>query len=314
MDILPITFTPIYQERVWGGRELERIYRRTLPTPDLPYGESWEISDRPDDQSIVSHGIHQGKSLHELWSHQREAIFGPDLTGERFPLLIKILDARDDLSIQVHPPADIAPQLGGEPKTEMWYIADAAPGASLYVGLKNGTTKESFESALREGRTEDCIHAIPAKTGDSIHIPSGRIHAIGAGFLIYEIQQNSDTTYRVYDWNRLGLDGSPRQLHIDESLVCIDYTDHEPTMDQPHGHTLARCPYYHVEKFDLIEGASVGNPDPHHFSIITIVSGSLTDASGRTYLPGDFLLMPKSASPLTAHTLTAILQTTIPQN
>ncbi|SHK20363.1 mannose-6-phosphate isomerase, type 1 [Rubritalea squalenifaciens DSM 18772] len=308
----PITFSPHYMERVWGGRSLESTYARKLPKADTPYGESWEISDRPEAQSVVDHGHYAGKSLHDLWRDYRGEIFGEDIEGERFPLLIKILDARSDLSIQVHPPAQIAPAMGGEPKTEMWYIADADPNAKIYVGLKKGVTKESFEQALKEGRCEETVHAIHPKTGESIHIPSGRLHAIGSGLLIYEIQQNSDTTYRVYDWNRLGLDGKPRDLHIEESLECIDFEDFEPTMDTPQGHTLAKCPYYHVEKLALSESASVGNPDPLRFSIITIVSGKLMDSEGRAFTPGSFLLMPKGATPLTATKDTTILQTTIP--
>lgn len=310
----PITFTPIYQQRIWGGRELESVYQRQLPKADTPYGESWEITDRTDEQSIVKSGPHKGKSLHQLWSQERASIFGVDLTAERFPLLIKILDARDDLSIQVHPPAEIAPSLNGEPKTEMWYIAGAIPSAQIYVGLKEGTTRRQFEQALHQGSCEDLVHAITPQVGDSIHIPSGRIHAIGAGLLIYEIQQNSDTTYRVFDWNRNGLDGQPRQLHIEESLACIDFDDFEPTMDSPNGNTLARCPYYHVERLNLIEGSTIGNPDPERFSILTVVSGTLCDTDGNTYSAGDFMLMPRGSHPLATLSDACILQTTIPRN
>ena len=221
LAVEPIAFSPIYMTRVWGGRSLDTIYQRNLPD-NQPYGESWEISDRPNEQSIVSSGFHVGKSLHDLWTNHREEIFGKGLTGDRFPLLIKILDARDDLSIQVHPPAEIAGELGGEPKTEMWYIADCDPGAKLYIGLKNGSTRESFEQSLLDGTVEKQVHAVRPKAGESIFIPSGRLHAIGAGFLIYEIQQNSDTTYRVFDWNRVGLDGTPRDLHVEESMTSIN--------------------------------------------------------------------------------------------
>ena len=136
--------------RVWGGRSLETIYQRNLPD-DQPYGESWEMSDRPDEQSIVSSGPYAGKSLHDLWTNHREAIFGKGFTGDRFPLLIKILDARDDLSIQVNPPENLSRKLGGEPKTEMWYIADCDPGAKLYIGLKDKCTRETFQQSLSDG-------------------------------------------------------------------------------------------------------------------------------------------------------------------
>lgn len=308
-----ITFTPLYMERVWGGRELETIYGRTLPKSEPPYGESWEMTDRPDEQSVVDSGSFKGMTLGELWQEKRAEIFGSGFeSSERFPLLIKILDARDDLSIQVHPPTEIAPELNGEPKTEMWYIADATPDAKLYVGMKEGVTREDFAQAINDGTVDQVVHAIDAKAGDSIFIPSGRLHAIGAGFLIYEIQQNSDTTYRVFDWNRVGLDGAPRELHIDESMRCIDFDDVEPSMDTPDGNTLAACSFFKVEQLELKSGTSVGNPDPERFSIVTVVSGEVQSSDGRTHKAGDFLLQPKNAAPLTALGEVTILQTTIP--
>ncbi|MGD1979240.1 MAG: class I mannose-6-phosphate isomerase [Akkermansiaceae bacterium] len=306
----PLTFLPIYMTRVWGGRSLESIYHRDLPD-DQPYGESWEISDREDEQSVVKGGPYHGKTLHELWSSHREEIFGAGLHGDRFPLLIKILDARDDLSIQVHPPTSIAKQLGGEPKTEMWFIADCEPDAALYIGLKNGATRESFEQALREVTVEEVVHAVHPSPGESIFIPSGRLHAIGSGFLIYEIQQNSDTTYRVYDWNRVGLDGHPRDLHIDESLASIDFEDHEPTMDEPKGSTLASCEFFVVDRHELTDGQAIGNQE-ERFSILTVVSGTITSSGGAEFQKGDFLLLPKDADPLRATGDTVVLQTRLP--
>ena len=312
MDV--ITFEPLYMERVWGGRELENVYGRKLPNPDTPFGESWEMTDRPSEQSIVSHGPYQGKTLGQLWKNEREKIFGTGFNDKtHFPLLIKILDARDDLSIQVHPPADKAPELGGEPKTEMWYIADATPDAKLYVGLKKDVTRQDFQNAIENGTVDQVVHAITPQKGDSIFIPSGRLHAIGAGLLIYEIQQNSDTTYRVFDWNRMGLDGKPRELHVDESMACIDFDDIEPHMDTPDGNTLAHCPYFQVDQLNLTAGTNINNPDTERFSIITVVSGTISSPDGRTYSPGDFLLMPRGTSPLTAQENASILQTSIPR-
>lgn len=307
-----LTFHPIYQQRVWGGRKLETIYKRSLPLSDTPYGESWEISDRPEAQSVVTNGPFKGKSLHELWSTQREEIFG-DYSSENFPLLIKILDAQTDLSIQVHPPQHLAVKFGGEPKTEMWYIAHAEAGAKIYVGLKIGTTREAFEEALYNGDPDKLVHVIEPKTGESIHIPSGRLHAIGAGLVIYEVQQNSDTTYRVFDWNRVGLDGTPRELHVEESMQCIDFEDFEPTMDVPIGNTLAECPYYKVDQFQLNKGDSISNPKEDKFSIITVVEGSLSDSTGYKYPEGSFLLSPKGGSALVANSSSKVLQTTLPQ-
>ena len=144
---------------------------------------------------------------------------------DKFPLLIKILDAQEKLSLQVHPPADKAAQLSGEPKTEFWYVADAAPGAELFVGLKKGTTRAEFERKIKDGTVADCVQQIPVQKGDAMFLPSGRVHALGGGNVIFEIQQNSDTTYRVFDWNRVGLDGKPRELHIKESLASINFDD-----------------------------------------------------------------------------------------
>lgn len=309
----PITFSPLYMQRVWGGRELEQIYGRKLPQDNQPYGESWEIVDRQDEQSIVHGGALNGLTLHELWINHRLDIFGEDLPeSERFPILIKILDARDDLSIQVHPPLHLAAMLDGEPKTEMWYIADCSPGAKLYVGLKEGVTRPDFEKALATGTLENLVHSISASPGDSIFIPSGRLHAIGAGFLIHEIQQNSDTTYRVFDWNRLGLDGKPRDLHVDQSLASIDFADFTPSMDCPCGQTLASCEFFRTDRISVEEGSSICNPDPNRFSILSIIEGCLTTDSGQTFKKGSFLLLPKGANPLRATTSTTLLQITIP--
>ncbi|MDA7934126.1 class I mannose-6-phosphate isomerase [Akkermansiaceae bacterium] len=308
----PIAFSPIYMTRVWGGRSLETVYQRDLPD-DQPYGESWEMSDRAGEQSIVSSGPFAGKSLHDLWTNHREEIFGDDLTGDRFPLLIKILDARDDLSIQVHPPAEVADELGGDPKTEMWYIADCDPGAKLYIGLKDGCTRDTFERSLAEGTVEEQVHAVSPRAGESIFIPSGRLHAIGAGFLIYEIQQNSDTTYRVFDWNRVGLDGAPRDLHIEESMASIDFDDFEPGMDQPDGDTLASCEYFVVTRHNIPESQEITIQNDA-FSIITVISGEIRSDAGTIFKTGDFLILPRNAHPLIAQTDCQVLRTRLPGN
>ncbi|MCU0749743.1 MAG: class I mannose-6-phosphate isomerase [Akkermansiaceae bacterium] len=300
-------------ERVWGGRELERVYGRKLPVPDRPFGESWEIVDREKEQSVVDQGPLAGTSLHDLWMNQREELFGAGYDGHaRFPILIKVLDARDDLSIQVHPPADLAPSLGGEPKTEMWFIADCDAGAKLYVGLKRGVTRTDFENAISDGSVADCVHAISPKPGDSIFIASRRLHAIGAGFLIHEIQQNSDTTYRVFDWNRMGLDGKPRELHVPESMASIDFDDFEPSMDTPSGETLAACEYFKTDRKSLAAGETLSNPEPGRFSIISVVDGNLKTAAGRVLGKGMFALLPKGCDALQAETASSVLQVTLP--
>jgi mannose-6-phosphate isomerase len=314
MRMEPITFLPLYMQRVWGGRELERVYGRSLPDAQQPFGESWEIVDREPEQSIVDQGEFAGRSLHELWSEMRSEIFGDGfLDHPRFPILIKILDARDDLSIQVHPPSHLAPLLNGEPKTEMWFIADCDPGAKLYVGLKNGVTRRDFENSLADGSVADCVHALTPMPGDSIFIASSRLHAIGAGFLIHEIQQNSDTTYRVFDWNRLGLDGKPRDLHVAESLASIDFSDFEPRMDVPVDGTLAACDFFKTDLLSLAHGDAVESPQQDRFSILSVVEGELQSPGGRKFGKGSFLLIPRAAAPLHALAASKVLQITLPR-
>lgn len=316
----PIVFQPIYQERVWGGRELETRFGRELPLAELPYGESWEMVDREEADSLVAAGPGEyvGRTLGALWREERDAIFGERYSGREgpFPLLLKILDARDRLSIQVHPPAKVAPRLGGEPKTEMWYIAEAEDGAVLYAGLKRGVAREAFERGIAAGETEGQVHRMEAKTGDFIFIPSGRLHAIGAGLTIFEIQQNSDTTYRVFDWNRLGLDGAPRDLHVKESLECIDFEDVEPAMNRAKGELLVECPEFRVEEWALAAGETRPVTGEDAFSIVTVVAGSVACGS-RAFGPGDFFLVPAGAeggarAVRAVHGGAKILRTTLP--
>ena len=230
MTLYPFTFRPIFKERVWGGRKLESLYKKELP-PGAVIGESWEISDRPGDASVIANGPLAGKDLRWLMEHHAAELLGPAAAkADRFPLLVKILDAAEKLSLQVHPPAAKAAALGGEPKTEMWYIAEADRGAELFVGLKRGVTRKDFEQKTRDGTVEECFHRVPVQASDVMFLPSGRVHALGAGCVIFEIQQNSDTTYRVHDWNRVGLDGKPRELHIEKSLASIDFEDFEPRL------------------------------------------------------------------------------------
>ncbi|HUD45616.1 MAG TPA: type I phosphomannose isomerase catalytic subunit [Candidatus Baltobacteraceae bacterium] len=228
MKLYPLTFDPIFKERIWGGRNLETLYGKPLP-PGLRIGESWEICDRPNDQSVVANGPLRGRTLHWLITECPEALLGPRRPmPPRFPLLIKIIDAQETLSLQVHPPAGLAAELGGEPKTEMWYVARAEPKAELFVGLKSGVTRARFEQERISQTVAGCFHRIKVKAGDAMFLPSGRVHALGGGTVIFEIQQNSDTTYRVFDWNRLDGDGKARELHVAQSLASIDFNDFEP--------------------------------------------------------------------------------------
>jgi mannose-6-phosphate isomerase len=303
--LYPFIFQPIFKERVWGGRELEQLYAKPLP-PGKPIGESWEISDRPGDASVIANGPLAGKTLRWLMeNHARELLGNAKPAAEgRFPLLCKILDAREKLSLQVHPPADKAKKLKGEPKTEMWFIADAAPGASLYVGLKRGVTRAEFEKKITDGSVADCFHRIPVKAGDTMFLPSGRVHAIGDGLVIFEIQQNSDTTYRVFDWNRVGLDGKPRELHIAQSLASIDFNDFEPGLVETkftadgkiRKRPLVNDPLFNVETWKLNSGAG-GLLKPKKLQIIAATGGKIEIKSGTISVnlgAGQFCLIPAS--------------------
>ncbi len=303
--LYPLTFQPVFKERVWGGRELERLYGKKLPTGAV-IGESWEISDRPGDASVITNGPLTGKDLRWLMENHSAKILGnakPAAEG-RFPLLCKILDAREKLSLQVHPPASKAAELKGEPKTEMWVIADATPEASLYVGLKKGVTRADFERKIADASVADCFHRIPVKAGDTMFLPSGRVHAIGSGLVIFEIQQNSDTTYRVFDWNRVGLDGKPRDLHITESLASIDFNDFEPKLVETNfsadgniqKRSLVNDPLFNVETWGLKPGAN-GPLKSKKLQIVAVTTGKIEVKSGSTTVnlsAGQFSLIPAS--------------------
>jgi mannose-6-phosphate isomerase len=300
--LYPLTFHAILKERVWGGRNLERLYQKPLP-PDVPIGESWEISDRPDSVSVIAHGPLAGKDLRWLMeNHSKDVLGQAAAQAGRFPLLVKIIDAQDVLSVQVHPPSLAAAQFGGEAKTEMWYVAQAALGAELLVGLKRGTTREEFERRIADGTVAECLHRIPVKADDAMFLPSGRLHAIGGGLVIFEVQQNSDTTYRVFDWNRTGLDGQPRELHVAPSLASIDFNDFEPTLIQSR---LSRNPViatrYLVEHpLFTVNGCRVKRGQRFHLrsasvQILGLLKGrlQLTHGSHEVQLnPGQFALLP----------------------
>jgi mannose-6-phosphate isomerase len=303
--LYPFIFQPIFKERVWGGRELEKLYGKKIPAGQ-PIGEAWEISDRPDDESVVANGPLAGKSLRWLMAHHAPEILGDAkaAAGNRFPILCKILDAREKLSLQVHPPAHKAAELRGEPKTEMWFIADAAPDASLYVGLKRGVSRTEFEQKISDGSVADCFHKIPVRAGDTMFLPSGRVHAIGDGLVIFEIQQNSDTTYRVFDWDRLGLDGKPREMHVAQSLASIDFNDFEPKLvpaNYQQGSNfkfrqLVEDPLFNVQEMQVDTATSILF-NGGHTQIITLIKGlarvlDCESGVGIELKAGQFCLIP----------------------
>ena len=294
-----LRFEPLYQERVWGGRGLETALGRVLPpardgSGTAPIGESWEIVDRPEAQSVARGGCFDGLTLREAIVQRGSKLMGPNWDAARpFPILVKWLDCRERLSLQVHPPAEVAAALGGEPKTENWFIADCAAGSQLIVGLKRGVTREEFERAAKNNTLENCVNRFPVGRGDSILVRSGQIHAIDAGNLILEIQQNSDTTYRVYDWGRVGLDGKPRQMHLAQSLQSIKWDDFEPAplRAERKAAVIADAREFRIRRVPLTRGEILRVAPGEQARILSVVEGSVRDA-GRDVARGDNVVLP----------------------
>lgn len=289
-----LRFKPIYQERVWGGRTLESLYKRRLPLAGLPYGESWEICDREEAQTVVYGGPLDQWTLHDLWTKARVEVFGADYANhpaERFPLLIKILDAQDDLSIQVHPDDRSAASVNGEAKSEAWFIAQASMGAQLYAGFCEGVTEETFKQSLVDGTVAEQVQTLNVVDGDCLAIPGGTVHAIGAGLVIFEVQQNSDTTYRVFDWNRVGIDGVPRQLHQEEALKVLDFKAPPTLLQRPQGENLLDWSYFKLDRWVGTKFEQRQAPHPGRFVIGAVVEGEIT-CDGVTLAAGDFFLLP----------------------
>jgi len=308
----PLAFEPIFVERIWGGRRLESEFHKKLPSKKR-IGESWEMVDRSEAQSIVAAGPLRGKTLHELWKQHRQEIFGQAPDTPRFPLLIKILDAREKLSVQVHPPENVAGRLGGEPKSEFWYVATADPDAELFLGFREPITRDEFGERLRDGTVVDHIHRIAVQAGDAVFLPAGRVHAIGAGNLLIEIQQNSDTTYRAFDWNRTDpATGRKRELHVEQAVQCIDFEDVQPKLIQSDDELLISNQLFEIRKWNLDE-AREGAPSGH-FAIICCLTGNLSCAKAKL-APGQFFLVParledRQLKPLAPGT--SLLRITIP--
>ncbi|GKX28566.1 mannose-6-phosphate isomerase [Vallitalea longa] len=222
--LYPLFFEPDYKERVWGGTMLQDKLNKSIPFKNT--GESWEVACHDNGNSTIRNGSLQGKTLKEVVGTSSKELLGYEIDdNDKFPLLIKFIDAKDKLSVQVHPEDEYAKlnENGELGKSEAWYILDAEPGAKLIAGLKDNVTKDDFVKALEDGHLEQVLNEVEVEAGDVINIPAGFVHAIEDGILLAEIQQNSDTTYRVYDWNRVGLDGNMRELHVDKSLDVIDF-------------------------------------------------------------------------------------------
>lgn len=244
--LYPLLFTPVYKDYVWGGRQILEKFGREGPPGKI--AESWEISDREEGMSIIENGPLKGTSLHSLFLEKRKELMGRDSHHPRFPLLLKIIDAQDNLSVQVHPSE------GSEAKTESWYVIDGEKDAVVYAGLSKNFSAEEIDQKLPTKKILSLMRMLPVKRDDMISIPGGRLHAIGSGTLLFEIQQCSNTTYRVYDWER------GRPLHINDAKSVLLYTDAEDPRIPPklidetpnyRQTELIRTPYFVVEKWEL---------------------------------------------------------------
>jgi mannose-6-phosphate isomerase len=283
--LYPLLMTPVYKDYIWGGRRIPERYERDV---DLDVcAESWEVADRPEGMSVVANGPLKGTTLGELVASMGHALTGTTTPPGPFPLLIKLIDARQTLSVQVHPNDTNAAACGGEAKTEMWYVLDAAPGAEIFAGLRQGVDEERLLTAIEGQGLETILTTIPAAPGEAVFIPGGTLHAIGAGCLLLEIQQNSNTTYRVYDWGRVGHDGKARELHVAKALQVIDWDRPPPQPIAPRQarelatgplQNVVRSPLFHVDRL-LVASPGRIEQGGESFSALFLESGRL-DVSG----------------------------------
>ena len=331
--LYPLRFRPILRRHLWGGRRLETSLGKSLP-PGNDWSESWEISDHGADQS-VAFGRLAGITLRQLVAQQGEALLGSvkgDSTvfsdtkigiAPSFPLLLKFIDACKTLSVQVHPDdaraARLDPPDAG--KTEAWFVVDAAPGSKIYAGLKPGIDRPRLLAAIGQGTCEECLNAFAASPGDCVFVPAGTVHAIGAGLLVAEIQQSSDTTYRLYDWNRLGPDGQLRTLHVEQAIEVVDFA-RGPVMpqrpratDRPQVSRLVECEKFVWDRWDFDGPMSAGGGNRFH--ILAVLDGAVQiegDPAG-TFLPrGGTALLPASLGqvPLIPRGRTVLLDAYLP--
>lgn len=249
-----LKFEPIYKERIWGGRNLEKLFKRKLPK-DIKIGESWELADLPADKSRLAIGPDKGKTIDQLIKDWKSDLMGNiELEDGRFPLLVKFLDANDILSVQVHPDYEAAEHIGGgaQAKYEGWFVIEAKPDSFIYRGLKPGVTIRDVEQAIKRGELKELLLKVSAKKGDFFYLPAGTVHALGPGLVVAEIQTPSDTTFRLYDWGRVDpKTGKPRELHIDKALASIKLYDWRAFELDPAIRTtglLAEAPTFDVYK------------------------------------------------------------------
>ena len=301
----PLKFEPVYKKKIWGGRKLANKFNRKIPEGKV--GESWELAAHGHDSSKVANGQYQGQEIMEVVAVEGKELLGTsakEADFNKFPLLIKFLDVNDQISVQVHPDDQYAEQYadGELGKTEMWYIVDATEDAKLIYGVDSKVTEEEFARAIEEGELKQHLIELSVEAGDVVYIPSGTVHSILGGVLIAEIQQNSDTTYRVYDWNRVGDDGKPRDLHIESALDVINFGTEprnkvEGLKIEENGYTreiLIASPYFIIENLN-INDTYQGQTDGSRFYVLMGLDGSatLSYADGEMDIEeGETLLIP----------------------
>lgn len=300
-----LRFHPLFKRNRWGGRRLATVLNKPIGS-EADYGESWEVADHGIDQSLVDGGPFDGWSLSRLVGEQAEELLGRHADRTQFPLLVKFLDARDRMSVQVHPSDVLARGFDASEngKSEAWIVIDSAPDSQLFAGLKNGVTPEDFKRNLTAGTVADCLHVVSARPGDCVYIPAGTVHAIGEGILLAEVQQSSDLTFRLHDWGRLGSDGQPRELHIENSLLCIDWDQGPVTPVTPEpiagmsqqAEQLVACEHFVIQR----HSASTPFPIPaeDRFRILLAINGAASLRCGEqtVALPlGGTVLIPASA-------------------
>jgi mannose-6-phosphate isomerase len=302
----PLRLRPIFRNYLWGGRRLETMLGKSLGEGEN-YAESWEVVDHGKDQSIVVAGPASGQTLHQLVERQGQQLFGRHHPQRQFPLLFKFLDCNRTLSVQVHPNDQQAAQLDPPDlgKTEAWLVLAADPGSKLFAGLLPGVTHDDLAAALEFGTCEEMLHQFEPSVGDCVFIEAGTVHALGAGLVIAEIQQTSDTTFRLFDFNRVDADGKPRPLHIEQSLATIDY-DRGPisavapaATDDPGRERLVDCDKFVLDRCTLEGPCTIGGDDRFH--LLISVEGSVEiedDPSGDPLSPGQTCLVPAAAGAL----------------
>jgi len=302
----PLVFEPYLRPLLWGGRRLGVLFGKPLPNSGALYGESWEISAHPHHVSRITEGPWKGQLLTDLCAAQPREIFGKQTAPTRFPLLIKLLDCDELISVQVHPTDEVAARLrpGEMGKTEAWVVLAAEPTGRIYAGLLPGLTRRELKEHLANGTVAQCLNSFTPSAGDCIFLPAGTVHAVGGGVVLAEVQQTSDATFRLFDWNRLGQDGKPRTLHVEQALAAIDWDrgpvqtlNGAPIAGCPSGECLVQCPYFNMDRYFFDQ--QLPNPYSGRLSIWIVFAGSaLLATSGnyrRSFRAGETVLIPASA-------------------